>query len=183
LAGRSFKSASETSDVPRGLHALTSFSSSGLSGNVIKARGFSLVELIIAVVIIGIIAAIAFTRMTRPVDGAALAALRGDLAAMRTALDLYATEHNGDYPGALAALAKYTSIDGAMSSSPTATYKYGPYMRAIPPCPIGPREGAVGWAVANANPPTAVSSFPTVGWLYHAASGGVWVNDINHLDE
>jgi general secretion pathway protein G len=154
-----------------------------VSKHLVREIAFSLVELVIVVVIIGIIAAIAVPRMSQAVEGADLAALGGDLAAMRTALDLYTIDHGGNYPGSLVAIARYTSAAGAMSSNPSATYKYGPYIRAIPACPIGPRKGATGWAAANANPPTVVSGSAAVGWLYHAASGGVWVNDIDHLDK
>ncbi len=150
---------------------------------MVRKPGFSLIELVIVVVIIGIIAAIAAPRMSRAVEGADLAALGGDLATMRTTLDLYMIDHDGNYPGSLVAIVRYTSASGAMSSNPSAIYKYGPYLRAIPPCPSGPSKGGIGWAAANANPPTAVSGSTTVGWLYHAASGGVWVNDIVHLDK
>ena len=151
--------------------------------NLVRRCGFSLVELVIVVVIIGVIAAIAVTQLTHASESAQIAALKGNLATLRTAIDLYAADHNGNYPGALTALAKYTSEAGAMSSNPSPTYKFGPYVRVIPPCPIGPSQGGTGWAAANANPPTAVSGFATVGWLYHSSTGGVWVNDINHLDK
>jgi prepilin-type N-terminal cleavage/methylation domain-containing protein len=61
-------------------------------------RAFSLIELVIVVVIIGIIAAIAIPRLSRGAAGAADAALIGDLAVMRSSIDLYVTEHQGLYP-------------------------------------------------------------------------------------
>src|SRR5689334_14471462 len=60
--------------------------------------GFSLIELVIVVVIIGIIAAIAIPRLSRGSAGAADSALSGNLAVLRNAVDLYATEHGGTYP-------------------------------------------------------------------------------------
>ncbi len=148
-----------------------------------QRRGFSLVEVVIVIVIIGVVAAIAVPRLTSASGNAAESAVRANLAAMRTALDLYAADHYGNYPPSLTALARYTDANGAMSSNRTARYKFGPYLRAIPPCPIGPSKGGTGWGAANGDPPSAVSASRTVGWLYHAATGGVWVNDINHLDK
>ena len=58
-----------------------------------KRSGFSLIELVIVVVIIGIIAAIAIPRLSRGSQGAADSALSGNLAVLRAAIELYATEH------------------------------------------------------------------------------------------
>jgi prepilin-type N-terminal cleavage/methylation domain-containing protein len=58
-----------------------------------RTRGFSLVELVIVVVIIGVIAAIAVPRISRGAKGAGESALRGSLATLRNAIDMYAPEH------------------------------------------------------------------------------------------
>ena len=58
-------------------------------------NGFSLIELVIVVVIIAIIGAIAIPKMSRGAAGANDAALSQDLAVLRSALDLYATENGG----------------------------------------------------------------------------------------
>ena len=63
-----------------------------------RRQAFSLVELVIVVVIIGIIAAIAVPRMSRAANGAGDAALWGNLATLRGAIDMYAAEHGGGYP-------------------------------------------------------------------------------------
>src|SRR2546422_6638416 len=63
-----------------------------------RKTGFSLIELVIVVVIIGIIAAIAIPRLSRGSAGAADSAVSGNLAVLRTAIDLYGTEHGGLYP-------------------------------------------------------------------------------------
>src|SRR5918993_360471 len=62
-------------------------------------RGFSLIELVIVVVIIGIIAAIAIPRMSRGTAGAGDSALSGNLNVLRSAIELFATEHGGKFPG------------------------------------------------------------------------------------
>src|SRR3954471_15253258 len=77
-------------------------------------RGFSLIELVIVVVIIGIIAAIAIPRMSRGSEGAAESALSGNLSVLRSAIDLYYTEH-GIYPEVAkfeTQMRQYTDVSG-----------------------------------------------------------------------
>ena len=146
-----------------------------------RRNGFTLVELVVVVLILGILAAVAVPRVLDVAEKAERAAIATDLKTMRDALELYALDHDGKCPGSLTALAKYTSATGAMSSNKSSTYKYGKYLREIPPCPAASHKGARGWG-ACPNPPTAEAGSPTVGWLYHAASGGVWVNDADYFD-
>src|SRR5436853_7899918 len=87
-------------------------------------RGFSLIELVIVVVIIAIIGAIAIPRLSRGAAGAADSALVGNLRILRSAVDLYASEHGGTFPGAATIatrLTQYTDDQGNTSASKTTT--------------------------------------------------------------
>ncbi len=133
-------------------------------------KGFSLLELVIVVVIIGIIAAVAIPRMSRGSAGAADAALSGNLAVLRNAIDLYAAEHSGAFPTVLlapTALTQYTDSAGVVSATRTTTYIYGPYLRKVPPLPVGAAKGNTGIAAA-----TGVG----VGWIYNATTGDITSN-------
>ena len=148
-----------------------------------RTRAFSLVELVIVVVIIGVIAAIAVPRISRGAKGAADAALRGDLAAMRNAIDLYAAEHAGAFPTEgkfLEQLTTYTDDTGADVSTPDSTHIYGPYLRAIPPLPVAGEGGTAGTRGS-----TGVSSTPatTVGWSYTVVTGVITANTGTAEDE
>src|SRR3954447_4406886 len=106
-----------------------------------RSRGFSLIELVIVVVIIGIIAAIAIPRLSRGSAGAADSAVSGNLAVLRSAIDLYATEHGGTYPtvGTFdSQLTLYTDSSGSFSATKSSTMIYGPYLRSVPTLPVGP---------------------------------------------
>lgn len=141
-----------------------------------RTAGFSLIELVIVVVIIGIIGAIAIPRLSRGAAGAADSALVGDLAVMRNAIDLYATEHGGTYPTVADIedqLTLYSDIDGNTSATKDATHIYGPYIRKIPAVTVGPRVGENGIAAADA---------ATVGWLYNATSGTITANATTETD-
>src|SRR5213592_1193770 len=100
-----------------------------------RNSGFSLIELVIVVVIIGIIAAIAIPRLSRGSAGAADSAVSGNLAVLRSAIDLYATEHGGGYPSVGtfdSQLTQYTDSSGSFSASKSGNFIYGPYLRKIP---------------------------------------------------
>jgi len=149
-------------------------------------RGFSLLELVIVVVIIGILAAIAIPRMSKGSAGAADSALAGDLAVVRNAISMYATEHVGKNP-ALAdlptALTQYSNEAGtSFATAKDDTHPLGPYLRDMPKLPVGNHKGQNGVAAAGAVPPAAEDAGANVGWLYDAASGNLWANDANNFD-
>ena len=148
-------------------------------------KGFSLVELIIVIVIIGIIAAIAVPRMSRGARGANESALVGNLAVLRNAVELYATEHNNVFPGAtdntavtfVDQLTKYTSEAGATSAVRDAAHPYGPYLRkGVPAAPVGPNKGSTTVLIDNANSPPSVSTGGGEGWVYNPSTGDIIVN-------
>ena len=134
-----------------------------------RNRAFSLLELVIVVVIIGIIAAIAVPRLSRGSEGAADAALMGDLAVLRNAIDLYATEHPGKFPTKADIgdqLTLYTDEAGDAAAK-DATHIYGPYVRKVPPLPVGARRRQTGVADIDG---------ATIGWIYDEATGDIKAN-------
>ncbi len=132
--------------------------------------GFSLLELVIVVAIVAILAAIGVPRMSRGSRGAGDSALGGDLTTLRSAIDLYATEHTGTYPAVDkigAQLTQYSNAAGAVSDKKTTDCIYGPYVRAIPPLPVGAKRGKTGIAAVDG---------AEVGWIYDATEGTVHAN-------
>ena len=136
-----------------------------------RSRGFSLIELVIVVVILGVIGAIAIPRMSRGAAGATESGAISDLAILRSAVELYSAEHNGDFP-ALATfsdqLTLYSDIDGNTNATKPAVYMYGPYIRAIPVQKAGPQRGS---ATVTGTQATAGA-----GWWYTAGTGDVRIN-------
>lgn len=133
---------------------------------------FSLVELVIVVVIIGIVAAIAVPHFSRASADAEANALLATLANVRSAIDHYYAEH-GRYPGYdpstdgpdsdafIDQLTKYTDYTGNVSDSLDSTHIYGPYLRR--PFPINPINDLATVAV-KATTASAVSINST-GWV------------------
>ena len=64
-----------------------------------KQRGFTLVELLIVAIILAILAAIVVPQFASSTDDATDSALRSNLSAIRGAIDLYAQQHGGTFPG------------------------------------------------------------------------------------
>jgi prepilin-type N-terminal cleavage/methylation domain-containing protein len=140
-----------------------------------KRKAFSLVELVIVIVIIGVIAAIAVPRISRGAAGAGGAALRADLHVLRNAIDMYAAEHDGDFPTLLNFEGQLTDFtDSAGNISPTstkdATYKYGPYIVSVPVLKVGDGKGQTGIAA------DAASAGATDGWIYDETTGAISAN-------
>ena len=153
-------------------------------------HGFSLIELVIVVVILGLIAGIAIPRFTQASRGSAEAALRADLKMLREAIDLYAAEHNGDWPSLRAAgdevgpqngeafkrqLTWYTAENGEASRTKDATYYLGPYLWKIPPLPVGSRAGKDAVATINYFSTPGIPG-PDYGWEVEHYFGRIRAN-------
>ena len=144
-----------------------------------KVRAFSLVELVIVVVIIGVIAAIAVPRISRGAKGAGESATRMSLTGMRNAIDMYAAEHGGAWPGADGAEA---TLITQMTTKTDATggiagdVIFGPYLRgAFPPIPVGPNVGENGVIMLNV-PLVVDEAQVTMGWVYNYTTGEIMAN-------
>lgn len=135
-----------------------------------RTRAFSLVELVIVVTILGIIAAIAVPRMSRGAKGAADSKIKADLAIMRSAINMYAAEHDGAFPTAakfVEQMTTYTNLAGGDNATAATTHPFGPYLEAIPTIRVGAQAGNNGVAAADA---------AGVAWIYTEATGTIKAN-------
>jgi len=105
-------------------------------------RGFTLVEILIVVVILGILAAIVIPQFTEASTEAKTNSLMSDLQTVRSQIQLYKVQHSDDFPGSGTAsfadsLTGYTDSAGAAWVEGTSTgTKYGPYLERIPNNPF-----------------------------------------------
>ena len=99
-----------------------------------RQPAFTLIELLIVVVILGIIAAIVVPQFTIATDDARLSTLRTNLATVRAQLQLYKLEHQDNFPTDNTTFeAQLTAKTDAAGAAGT---DYGPYLMMVPENPF-----------------------------------------------
>lgn len=95
--------------------------------------GFTLVEILIVVVILGILSAIVIPQFTSASDTAKANALTTQLQTIRSQLELYRVQHNDVYPTLTqlsdwSVMTEKTNADGTTTGTP----QFGPYLQKAP---------------------------------------------------
>jgi len=120
--------------------------------------GFTLVEILIVVVILGILAAIVIPQFSDASTEAKTSSLASDLQTIRSQIELYKIQHNDNPPtlaGFVAQMTAKTDVAGAVGTD------FGPYMREVP---VEPFSNSAAVAATGA----------TVGWCYDQTDGNFW---------
>ncbi|MBN1816614.1 MAG: prepilin-type N-terminal cleavage/methylation domain-containing protein [Sedimentisphaerales bacterium] len=121
-------------------------------------KGFTLVEILIVVVILGILAAIVIPQFTNASEEASVNSLRADLQTMRSQIELYKVQHLGQTPTVadfVTQMTGQTNINGAAGTD------FGPYLERIPTNQF-----------VNSNT-VAAADAAGVGWVYNATTGRI----------
>lgn len=149
-----------------------------------RKKGFTLVEILIVVVILGILAAIVIPQFTEASTEAKESRLASDLQMLRSQIELYRVQHNDEVPTLNNFVNAMTKCSGAEAEDgddfiPLAKrnddnrgqYPYGPYMQAIP---TNPFTGSKSLAAAPG---------PEVGWVYNDVTGEIYPGDEEHYNQ
>lgn len=159
--------------------------------NHCAAHGFTLVEILIVVLILGILAALVVPKFSNASALANETSLRNDLRHLRTQVMVYRAQHgvSPGYPGGnpsvaptfdvlVAQLTRYTSEQGEVSAMATSLYRYGPYIQNFPKNPVN-HSNQVKFIAAEASLPFAPSG--DQGWIYQPATATIMAN-VDGLD-
>src|SRR5262249_11575510 len=119
-------------------------------------KGFTLVEILIVVVILGILAAIVIPQFTSASETAKASSVVSQLQTIRSQLELYQINHNGAYPTLAQMWGNLTTTTDITGPAGTT---YGPYLQQAPVNPFTEKS--------------VVAADNSKDWMYTAASGTI----------
>lgn len=141
-----------------------------------KKSGFTLVEILIVVIILGILAAIVIPQFTNASTEARENSARSLVQTIRSQLELYKMQHGDLYPtdtGAANGTWDWDKLTGQTDGNGNAGTDYGPYLQQTPGNPL--RAGASGvQSVANDAAALAAEAGATDGFVFSRATGKIW---------
>ncbi len=124
-----------------------------------ERKAFTLIELVVVVMIIGILVAIAAPKMLNITGDATDNSARMSLEVVRDAIETFASQNNGVYP------------QGDSDAVKTALR---PYLRGtFPTCLVGNQDAEIGVQDTG----IALTVGGTTGWKYDSTSGEFIIND------
>ena len=148
-------------------------------------KGFTLVEVLIVVVILGILAATVLPQFTAATNDAKESALRQDLTLMRGQIQMYKFQHDSAFPGPTSAdvakkLTLASKVDGTTAAPGTSGFPYGPYVVGqLPPNPYNGGRGVkvvTGTVATVAVDAAALDGTEKVGWIFSSDLGEIKAN-------
>jgi prepilin-type N-terminal cleavage/methylation domain-containing protein len=154
---------------------------------LMRRRAFTFIEVMIAVVLLGILAAVLFPKLRGQTIIARESSAKDSLNLMRTQIEFYKIDHDGIRPGYMdgsgvpTAILPYqfvatTTITGAVSPStfPSTPYLYGPYIKKMPQNPFNDLTNIA--YVAEATAFSDAVDGTSSGWLYKKETGEFKIN-------
>jgi general secretion pathway protein G len=142
-----------------------------------RKGGFTLVEILIVVIILGILAAIVIPQFTSASQDARKNSLTSQLQTLRSQIELYKLQHLDNLPSVLVGTApdwsQFTLKTNDQGTTGTGTaFPFGPYLQADPKNPLN-GSSTVKAIAADVNGGDA-STTTTHGFLINSSNGKIW---------
>jgi general secretion pathway protein G len=150
-----------------------------------RRSGFTLVEILIVVIILGILAAIVIPQFTNASQDARKNSLTSQLQTLRSQIELYKLQHldqnptgltgTGDVAGATAwaEMLVKTDADQAINTAGL----FGPYLQTEPFNSLNASSGV--FITTTDVTLGGASGTTTSGWVYNSANGKLWATAVN----
>jgi prepilin-type N-terminal cleavage/methylation domain-containing protein len=148
-------------------------------------RGFSLVEILIVVMILGILAMLVAPQFTSATGETRETSLQDTLGKFRKQITLFRAEHNAfpGHPGGdtqqaateadlRSQLLMFSDQAGATSDTRSGSFRFGPYMDRMPVNPVNGLE-----SVRIVSGSGSFTADGTTGWVYQPATGRIHANN------
>ena len=169
--------------------------------NLKDQSGFTLIEILIVVILLGILATIIIPQVSVSTDDAKLNTLVTNLSQLRNSIEVFYYQHGNTYPGDfanitkpldviddatafIAQLTRYTDEDGNIGNSKDTTYKYGPYVKggALPTNPFNSKSD-VTMDSATVDITVKASGGVNTGYKFYSSTGVLMAADGTHETE
>lgn len=135
-------------------------------------KGFTFIELMILVAVVGIVAALAYPYFQQMVEKTREAATRANINAIKSAISIYYGDHEGVWPSKLDVTDK------------TPGFGFGDYLPVMPKVKatyptekeMNPAGNMITYKSFTDEPSLAEPNTPGVGWRYEVETGRIWIN-------
>jgi len=149
---------------------------------MVRAKSaFTLVEILIVVILLGILAAIVVPGMTDVTTVSRETNLKENLSKIRAQLEVYRNQHNTLPTAANFAdqMTQYTNADGQVNGVRTPVFRFGPYLEQMPPNPITNSRAIRAAAPGDRFPPGDADG----GWWYNETTAAFYADLLDqHVD-
>jgi general secretion pathway protein G len=151
-----------------------------------RSRGFTLVEILIVVIILGILAAIVIPQFTNASTEARNNSTSSLLQTLRSQIELYKLQHNDELPPTLGTstndwdemVTQTDALHAAFVAGTSTTGPFGPYMQAAPKNVLNGSSVVEG--VAADITPASYNPADGAGFVFNTNNGKIWATNADY---